>query len=165
MSTNAVAVRNRVANMELDEVEDTLVKLLERQAADPSTMFFPPMLPVELAMRAVGTLDLTVQQICEAHQVTRAQLGHLVTHPVFVKAYQDAIEMLKVDGMSFKTKAKMQAEDYLGTAFAMVKNPNISDAVRARLIECTVRWAGLDAKAVDVANGGNAFNIQINLGG
>lgn len=164
MSTNAVAVRNRVSNMEPDEVEDTLVKLLERQVTDPSTMFFPPMLPVELAMRAVGTLDLTVQQICEAHQVTRETLGHLVVHPVFVKSYQEAIEMLKVDGMSFKTKAKMQAEDYLGTAFAMVKNPNISDAVRARLIECTVRWAGLDAKAVDVAGGGNAFNIQINLG-
>jgi hypothetical protein len=162
--TTAVAIRNRVDNMEADEVEDTLVRLLERQVADPSTMFFPPMLPVELAMRAVGTLDATVQQICEAHQVTRQQLGTLVVHPVFVKAYQEAIEMLKVEGMSFKTKAKMQAEDYLGTAFAMVKNPNVTDAVRADLIKNTVRWAGLDAKAVDVGAGGNNFSIQINLG-
>lgn len=164
MPTNAVAVRDRVSSMEPDEVEDTLVKLLERQVADPSTMFFPPMLPVELAMRAVGTLDLTVQQICEAHQVTHQQIARLATHPVFIKAYQEAMEMLKVEGMSFKAKARMQAEDYLGTAFAMVKNPNISDAVRADLLKATVRWAGYEAKAVDVGNGGNAFNIQINLG-
>lgn len=164
MASTALTVRSKVDNMEPEDIEENLVRLLERQATDPSQMFFPPMLPVELAMRAVGTLDVTVAQICKAHDVAKEQLAVLVSHPVFVKAYQEAVEMLKVDGMTFKTKAKLQAEDYLGTAFAMVKNPNISDAVRARLIECTVRWAGLDAKAVDVGAGGNAFNIQINLG-
>ena len=62
------------------------------------------------------------------------------------------VEMLKVEGMTFKVKARMQAEDYLGTAFAMVKNPNISDSVRADLIKNTVRWAGYDKKA-DEATG------------
>lgn len=155
----STAVTHRVANMEPEDIEAGLIRLLERQATDPSTCFFPPMMPIELAMK----VD-TAQNICKAYEITREQFTDLIRHPVFVKAYQEAVEMLKVDGMSFKTKARLQAEDYLGTAFAMVKNPNISDAVRARLIECTVRWAGLDAKAVDVAAGGNAFNIQINLG-
>jgi hypothetical protein len=154
----------RVADMEPEDVEANLVRLLERQATDPSQMFFPPMLPVELAMRATGALDMSVADVCKAHDVTRERLQVLVAHPVFVKAYQEAVEMLKVDGMSFKTKARLQAEDYLGTAHAMVKNPNTTDSVRADLIKSTVRWAGYDAKAVDVGAGGNAFNIQINLG-
>lgn len=159
MSTAVANIPHRVADMEPEDIEANLIRMLERQATDPSTAFFPPLLPLELAMR----VD-TPANICRAHDVTREQLQVLSQHPVFIKAYQEACEMLKVDGMTFKTKARLQAEDYLGTAFAMVKNPNISDAVRARLIECTVRWAGLDAKAVDLGNGGNAFNIQINLG-
>lgn len=156
-------VANRVADMAPDEIETSLVRLLERQATDPSTAFFPPMLPVELAMLATGAMKSTPAEVCTAHGVDREQFHALARHPVFVKAYAEAVEMLKVDGMSFKTKARMQAEDYLGTAFAMVKNPNISEAVRARLIECTVRWAGYDTKAADVAGGSN-FAIQINLG-
>lgn len=157
-TTNAIA--SRVSTMEPEDVEAQLVRLLERQATDPSTAFFPPMLPLELAMR----VD-TAANICKAYQITREQFAALIQHPVFVKAYQEAVEMLKVDGMSFKSKARLQAEDYLGTAFAMVKNPNISDSVRADLIKSTVRWAGYDQKAIDTGNGGgNAFNIQINLG-
>jgi hypothetical protein len=153
------AIAQRVAGMEPEDVEAQLIKLLERQVTDPSTAFFPPMLPLELAMKSD-----TAANICKYYDISREEFTRLIQHPVFVKAYQEAVEMLKVDGMSFKTKAKMQAEDYLGTAYAMVKNPNISDAVRARLIECTVRWAGLDQKAIETGNGGNAFNIQINLG-
>jgi hypothetical protein len=80
-----------------------------------------------------------------------------------VKAYQEAVEALKVDGMSFKMKARMQAEGFLSTSFAMVTNPATSDAVRADLIKNTVRWAGYDAKAAEVGQG-NTFAIQINLG-
>lgn len=160
MPTNAVAIADRVSNMEPEDQEAMLTKLLTLQGTNPAAIGFPPLMPMELAM-AVDT----PKNICAAYNLTREQFAQIIQHPVFVKAYQEAIEMLKVDGMSFKVKCRMQAEDYLGTAFAMVKNPNISDAVRADLMKSTVRWAGLDAKAVDVANGGTAFNIQINLGG
>ena len=86
----------------------------------------------------------------------------LKPQPVHAKD-QEAVEQLKVDGMSFKMKARMQAEGFLATSFAMVTNPATSDAVRADLIKNTVRWAGYDAKAADVGQG-NSFNIQINLG-
>lgn len=125
---------------------------------NPADLGFPPMLPMELALK----ID-TPQNICAHYGISREQFAAIIKHPVFVKQYQEAIEQLKVDGMSFKVKARMQAEDYLTTAFAMVKNPATSDAVRADLIKNTVRWAGYDAKAVD-AGGGNSFNIQINLG-
>ena len=125
---------------------------------NPADLGFPAMLPMELALK----ID-SPQAICAIYGISREQFAAIIRHPVFIKQYQEAIESLKVEGMSFKVKARMQAEDYLGTAYAMIKNAGTSDAVRADLIKNTVRWAGYDAKAVDTGQGG-AFNIQINLG-
>ena len=138
-----------------------LAPLPTRQAKprDPAELGFPPMLPLELAMHTD-----TPANICRVYGLARAEFAVLIAHPVFVKAYQEAVEMLKVEGMSFKLKARLQAEAYLGTSFAMVQNPGTSDAVRGDLIKNTVRWAGYDAKAVE-SGPGNAFNIQINLAG
>ena len=126
---------------------------------NPADLGFPPMLPVELALKIASPKD-----ICEHYDISRDQFAELVRHPVFMKAYQEAVEQLKVDGMSFKMKARMQAEGFLSTSYAMVTNPATSDAVRADLIKNTVRWAGYDAKAAEVGAGGQSFNIQINLG-
>jgi hypothetical protein len=125
---------------------------------NPADLGFPPMLPVELALKIAPP-----QAICSHYDISKEQFQELVRHPVFVKAYQEAVEALKVDGMSFKMKARMQAEGFLSTSFAMVTNPATSDAVRADLIKNTVRWAGYDAKAAEVGQG-NTFAIQINLG-
>jgi len=125
---------------------------------DPSEMAFPALLPMELAMK----VD-TPEAICQANGITRGQFMQLIKHPVFIRAYQEAVELLKVDGMSFKVKAGMQAEEYLKIAFEMVHNPVTSDSVRADIIKNTVRWAGYDHKAADAGNTGSNFNIQINL--
>jgi hypothetical protein len=125
---------------------------------DPSLLGYPPMLPVELALRIE-----TPANICAIYKISREEFAEIIKHPVFIKAYQQAVESLKTDGMSFKLKAKMQAEEYLKTAFQMVQDKNTSDTVRADLLKNTVRWAGFDAKAADVATGNN-FSIQINLG-
>lgn len=125
---------------------------------DPSMLGYPPMLPVELALRIE-----TPAVICSIYGISRDEFAEIIKHPVFIKAYQEAMESLKVDGMSFKLKAKMQAEDYLKTSYQMVQDKNTSDSVRADLLKSTVRWAGYEAKAVD-ANQGGQFNIQINLG-
>ena len=125
---------------------------------DPSQLGYPPMLPVELALRIE-----TPAAICAIYGISRDEFVEIIRHPVFIKAYQEAMESLKVDGMSFKLKAKMQAEEYLKTSYQMVQDKNTSDSVRADLLKSTVRWAGYEAKAVD-ANTGGQFNIQINLG-
>jgi hypothetical protein len=131
--------------------------LTEVDARNPTQLGFDPMLPYELAM---GT-D-TPANICRAYGLTKADFQHLIAHPVFIKAYQEAVEALKVEGMSFKVKCRMQAEAYLDTAFHMAQNPATSDSVRQKIIADTVRWAGYDKKAEDTG-GGNSFNILINL--
>jgi hypothetical protein len=125
---------------------------------NPIDVAFSPMLPYELAMQVDSP-----QNICKAYGLTHDQFAALIKHPVFIKAFQDAVEALKVEGMSFKVKARLQAEAYLDTAFRMAQNPGTSDAVRSRIIENTVRWAGLDKKAEDTS-AGTGFNIILNLG-
>lgn len=162
MSTSAIpavasAAVQPVPGLPQAEPGDWLDKTMA-QLRNPASLGFPPMLPVELAMK----ID-TPQNICKAYDISREQFVALCVHPVFQKAYAEAVEMLKVEGMSFKLKARMQAEHFLTTSFAMVTNPATSDAVRADLIKSTVRWAGLDQKAADTG-AGSSFNIQINLG-
>jgi hypothetical protein len=125
---------------------------------NPADLGFPPMLPMELALK----ID-SPQKICAHYGIGRDQFTALINHPVFIKQFQEAVESLKVDGMGFKVKARIQAEDFLTTSYAMVKNPATPDAVRADLIKNTVRWAGYDAKATD-SGAGTSFAIQINLG-
>lgn len=148
-----------VQNMAPEDQELTLIRLLELAQSNPADIGFPPMLPIELAMK----VD-TVQNIAKAYGLDKAQFTAIISHPVFIKAYQEAIEMLKVEGMSFKLKCRMQSESYLGVAYKMVQSAGTSDSVRADIIKNTVRWAGLDTKAADTGAAGSNFNIQINLG-
>jgi hypothetical protein len=132
--------------------------LTEVSARNPTELTFHPMLPYEVAMK----VD-TPKNIATAYGLSKDQFAAILAHPVFIKAYQDAIEALKIEGMSFKLKARLQAEAYLDTAFRMTQNPGTSDAVRADLIKNTVRWAGYDKKAEET-NAGTGFNIILNLG-
>jgi len=132
---------------------------LTRAARDPSQLGFPPMLPVELALK----ID-TPANICACYGIDREQFATMVRHPLFIKAYADAVESLKKEGASFKMKARLQAEDHLATTYQMIKDKNTSDAVRADLIRSTVRWAGLEPKNSDGAGaGGVQFSINIDL--
>jgi Asp-tRNA(Asn)/Glu-tRNA(Gln) amidotransferase A subunit family amidase len=147
-----------VADMPADEQEDILRQLLVMAARDPAQIGFPAMLPIELAMG-----EAKPQEICQGYGISRDEFARIIAHPVFIKAYQEAVEMLRVEGMSFKVKARMQAEAFLATSFSMVQNPATSDNVRADLIKSTVKWAGLDIKAAD-ADAKPNFNIVLNLG-
>jgi len=126
---------------------------------DPSELGFPPMLPVELAMRSAP-----VPEICAAYDISKEQLTALANDPVFVQAFQSAKEMLQKDGMSFRLKARMQAEELLKKSWAMIHSDHTPTAVRADLIKSTVRWAGLEPKGDGVGVGGSNFQININLG-
>jgi hypothetical protein len=128
---------------------------------DPSLLGFPPLLPIELAMRVAP-----VQEICAAYNISKDQFIELSQDPLFVKAYSDAKEALQKDGMSFRIKARLQAEELLKKSWAMIHSPETPTTVKADLLKATVRWAGLEPKA-DTGTGGmagNAFQININLG-
>jgi hypothetical protein len=127
---------------------------------DPAELGFPPMLPVELAMRTAP-----VSEICEAYGIDKDGFVALTNDPLFIQAYAGAKEMLQKDGMSFKIKARIQAEELLKKSWAMIHADHTPTAVKADLIKSTIRWAGYEPKNEGPGGtGNNAFQININLG-
>lgn len=129
---------------------------------DPSELGFPPMLPIELAMRIAP-----VDEICTAYGISLPDFEQLSESPLFVQAYRNAKDALQKDGMSFKIKAKMQAEALLAKSWAIIHDPSTPSAVKADLIKHTVRWAEYEPRPSAAGPGGlgSAFQININLGG
>lgn len=126
---------------------------------DPAELGFPPMLPVELALRVAPVAD-----ICAAYGITREAFEVLSAHPEFIRAYQAAVEALKQDGMSFKMKAKLQAEELLQQSWNLIHDVDTPPAVKATLIKDTVRWAGYEPKGgAGAGEGGPGLAISINF--
>jgi hypothetical protein len=68
-------------------------------------------------------------------------------------------------GLTFKLKARAQAEELLTTSWLLIHDPAVSPAVKADLIKSTVKWAGLEPKDTTVTDGGTGgVKITINLG-
>lgn len=149
---NALAVVDEMQPIEIDDEGNP-------RPRDPSKAGFHPMLPVELAMRTD-----TVPNICAAYGVTKERFEELIDDPLFATAYKQAQEELKKDGVSFKLKAKMQAEALLAKSWEIIHDRGAPSTVKADLIKATVRWAGYEPKGDGAGLNNNAFQININLG-
>ena len=130
---------------------------------DPTTLTWPPTMLIELALKTASP-----DEIRQEYGYSVDEWLKLPQNPAFLRDLNDACVLVKQEGMSFRLKAKLLAEDFLPNVYRMV---NASDektppSVKADLIKAVTRWAGYDQKAVE--NGGavvaNSLNIQINLG-
>lgn len=129
--------------------------------ADPAAMTWPPTLPFEIALKT-APLD----QIREEYGFDEAEWAALPQNPLFVADLAAAVEAVKKDGMSFKIKARLQAEELLKQSWRLIHAPadEVPPSVKADLIKATMRWAGYDAKEAAATTNANAFQININLG-
>lgn len=127
--------------------------------SDPSRLGYPPTLPIEIAMRTSST-----RLICEAYGITEEEWDLIRFDPVFLADLQRAVDMLKEEGVSFKVKAKIQAEELLQTSWRLIHNPQTPPAVSADLIKSTMKWAGHDVPPSQQVTPGSGFSISINLG-
>lgn len=125
---------------------------------NPADLGFPPMLAMELALHTAP-----VPEICESYGISRNEFLVLIENPLFIQAYAAAKEALAKDGMSFKVKAKMQAEKLLEKSWLLIHSDATPSAVKADLIKSTVRWAGYEPKGDNALGSSNAFQININL--
>lgn len=128
---------------------------------NPSELGYPLTLPIEVALKTAP-----IPRICEAYGLTREQWVELCHNPAFVKDVAAAREELKKDGMSFKMKARLQADELLKTSWGLIhdRSGDVPPSVKADLIKFTVRAAGLEADAKASATQQNALQININLG-
>lgn len=131
---------------------------------DPSRFGWPPTLPIEVALRSAP-----IATICTAYGLTREDWDALRQDRLFQAEVREAYETLKKEGVSFKVKARMQAEELLKTAWKLIHAPADNDVtvpavVRADLIKFIIRAAGLDgSKDQAAAANANNSNFQINI--
>lgn len=133
---------------------------------DPTSLAWPPTLPIELALKTATPAELRIE-----YGYSEAEWAALPRNPVFMSDLAAACEMVRQEGMSFKLKAKLIAEENLKETFKMVRESHavVPPAVKGKLIELCARWAGFDPKTYggDGAGGpvnANTLQIQINLG-
>ena len=144
---------------------NALTTFLEADSKDPTSLVWPPTLPIELALKTASPNELRVE-----YGYGVEEWNALRGNPVFLKELAGACELVRQEGMSFKLKAKLIAEENLKEVFRMTRDPLCPAAVRGKLIELTARWAGFDPRTNGedaVAAGAlaaNTLNIQINLG-
>lgn len=129
---------------------------------DPAMLGYPATLPIEVALQTS-----TTKGICEAYGISREQWNVLRQHPQFIADVRAAHDMLKKDGMSFRMKARLQADELLKKSWQMIQAPydDVPANVKADLIKFTIRSAGLepDTKSGGLGSGNN-LQININLG-
>lgn len=130
--------------------------------ADPARLGYPPTFPIEIALRTSP-----VDEICEGYGISPEEWALIQNDPTFLADLKRAMDMLREEGMSFKVKAKLQAEELLKTAWREIHNVATPPNVRADLIKATVRWAGYETTSAQ-GNGnapGSGFTIAINFTG
>lgn len=133
---------------------------------DPTTLVWPPTMLIELALKT-GSPD----QIRIEYGYSLTDWEKLPTIPAFMRDLAQACELVRQEGMSFKLKAKLIAEENLGAAYKLVHDESdkaAPHAVKAKVMELVARWAGFDERWSGDGKGGpvnaNTLQISINLG-
>jgi len=122
-------------------------------------------LAFDVALMLEGSGE-TLDEVKNRHNVTPDDILIFNKDPVFLKQVNSYRDDIKEKGMTFKLKARAQAEELLTTSWTLIHSPEVSPAVKADLIKSTVKWGGLEPKndtAVEGQSGG--VKITINLGG
>jgi hypothetical protein len=153
----------RAINQETAQVRDLRDYNERTRDMNPAALAWPPTLPIELALKMSTPIELKAH-----YEFTDDEWDTLRANPVFLAELAAACELVKQDGMSFRLKARMQAEELLNTGWRLIHAPTseVPAAVKERLMATVYRMAGYDNKTDGIAPGGNAgLAIQINFNG
>ena len=107
----------------------------------------------------------SLDEIKDRHRLDANHLLVFNRDPVFLKRVETYREEVKEKGLTFRLKARAQAEELLTTSYMLIHDPAVSPAVKADLIKSTVKWAGLEPKNNEEQNASvGGVKIMINLG-
>jgi hypothetical protein len=121
-------------------------------------------LAFDVALTLEGSGE-TLQEVITRHSISANDILTFNADPVFLKKVEGYRTEVREKGLTFKLKARAQAEELLTTSWLLIHDPAVSPAVKADLIKSTVKWAGLEPKSeVTAEGGGGGVKITINLG-
>ena len=122
-------------------------------------------LAFDIALRLEGSGE-DIVEIMARHRIVTTDLVAFNGDPVFLKKVEHYRDEVREKGITFRLKARAQAEELLTTSWVLIHDPAVSPAVKADLIKSTVKWGGLEPKTTEVDNNANGgVRITINLGG
>lgn len=121
-------------------------------------------LAFDVALTLEGSGE-TLQEVMARHNISANDILTFNADPVFLKKVEGYRNEVRDKGLTFKLKARAQAEELLTTSWLLIHDPAVSPAVKADLIKSTVKWAGLEPKdAGPQENTSGGVKITINLG-
>ncbi len=105
----------------------------------------------------------SIDEVMARHNITVDDMGRFNTDKVFLKKVEELRGEIRANGMTFKLKARAQAEELLTTSWTLIHSPDVSAAVKADLIKSTVKWGGLEPKPSDGMEGGPSSGVSITI--
>ena len=119
----------------------------------------------DLALLMEGSGE-KLDELLERHEYDASDMLTFKGDAIFLQKLAAYREEVRTKGVTFRVKARAQAEELLKTSWILIHDPVVSPAVKADLIKSTVKWAGLDtAPANEGQNAAGGVTITINLGG
>ena len=107
----------------------------------------------------------TLDEVIERHAITPSDMLTFNEDPIFRKKVEIYRDDIREKGVTFRLKARAQAEELLVTSWQLIHSPEVSPAVKADLIKSTVKWGNLEPKKEGMdADADGRFTITINLG-
>jgi hypothetical protein len=121
-------------------------------------------LAFDIALMLEGSSE-ALADIAARHNVTATDLQRFQQDKTFTRQVDSYREEIRDKGLTFRVKARAQAEELLTTSWLLIHNEEVSPAVKADLIKSTVKWAGLEVRGTEDSGAGNSgVSITINLG-
>lgn len=123
-------------------------------------------LALDLALALEGSGE-PVDAVLKRHEIDQDVLIEFSKDPLFNATVTRFREEVRDKGLTFKMKARAQAEELLTTSWCLIHDPMTAPSVKADLIKSTVRWAGLEqTDKVEVGESvAGGVRITINLAG
>jgi hypothetical protein len=118
----------------------------------------------DIALKLEGSGE-DIPEILSRHGLSPSDLAEFSKDPVFDKKVRHYRDEIREKGITFRLKARAQAEELLTTSWSLIHHPDVSAAVKADLIKSTVKWAGLEVKSDADTGATGGVSITINLGG
>jgi hypothetical protein len=119
-------------------------------------------LAFDMALLLEGSGE-TVPELIQRHRISQDELVAFSKDPVFIKKVEHYRGEVQEKGLTFRMKARAQAEELLVTSWTLIHSPDVSAAVKADLIKQTVKWGGLEPKNEAETTAGGGVRITINL--
>ena len=144
------------------ELDDLLAGLAEVEEPTPEPSLTPALIgpwPAKLSFDvAFGESDDVIRA---KYNLSEPALQSIYLNPTFRKEVSEKQAVLREEGITFKMKAKMQAEMYLENVHDIINSETAAPSVKLDAIKSIVKWAGYEPKPESSAQGQSQQKTQL----